>query len=187
MFSPSTFGGIVALTLLTPLNLVFLHNAYVQRREAEPLTALSTPSSFLFKHMPVNQVALEFKIDSMPISDEELWTQLVPENGGVVETADGKFVVAMYHQLRCLEEVRVAFLAAHNRPIPGRVPNATAADICLGQLWQILQCNADITLDPAVLVERNGALVPGSSGEGVDHRCNDWTRVRDVVEGRRSR
>ena len=119
----------------------------------------------------------------MPIVEEDIWKDLIPANGGVVTTPEGKFVVAMYNQLRCLDEVRVAYLALHDRPAPGRVPNNTAAEICLGQLWQILQCNADITLDPAILVERNGTLVPGSSGIDVRHRCYDWTKIRDRVDG----
>jgi hypothetical protein len=129
-----------------------------------------------------NQVALEYAPDLIPIDSDALWSQLIPVNGGVTITRDGKFIIAMYQQLRCLDEVRVAYLAVHGRPVPGRIPNETATEICLGQLWQIIQCNADITLDPAVLLERDGTLLTASSGEGVLHRCNDWTKVRDVAE-----
>jgi hypothetical protein len=118
----------------------------------------------------------------MPPTSEDIWSQLIPSSGGKVATPAGIFTVAMYHQLHCLDEVRVAHAAVHGEPIPGRIPNATAAEICIEQLWQILQCNADSTLDPAVLVERNGTSVPGATGDGVNHRCNDWTKIRDAVE-----
>ena len=64
----------------------------------------------MLRRLPSDQVVLEFKGDIMPIVEEDIWKDLIPASGGVVTTEKGKFVVAMYHQLRCLDEVRVAYL-----------------------------------------------------------------------------
>ncbi|KAJ3516587.1 hypothetical protein NMY22_g14170 [Coprinellus aureogranulatus] len=174
-------AALFAILLMSAGNVSFL---YVLYRISASSTHSSPAGNSLFKQTRASQVALNYKTDLMSIMSEDLWGQIIPANGGVIKTTEGQSIVAMFQQLRCLDEVRVAYLAVHGKAAPERIPNTGVAEVCLGQLWQIIQCNADITLDPTVLLERNGTLLPGSTGANVDHRCNDWTRVRDVVESK---
>ncbi|KAF8889857.1 hypothetical protein BD779DRAFT_1438957, partial [Infundibulicybe gibba] len=128
-------------------------------------------------------VALRFTNNGYSITNDWAWNALVPGDGRVRLGPDGRvFDVAMYQQLRCLNSIRVAYLANHARPSPVELPNIPEAENCFDILRQSFLCAADITLDPAkvVMVDGNGTVF--TTGTGVDHRCRDWVNVRRTVK-----
>lgn len=83
--------------------------------------------------------------------------------------ANGRlFGVSMFHQLHCLQMIRLALING---------PNDHSGH-CLNFLRQAILCNSDTTLDP---VYTNGS-VSGSSGLGVTHICRDWSQVYAYIE-----
>lgn len=87
------------------------------------------------------------------------------------------FMVSMYHQLHCLDVIRVGF-----------VVNGSNAyhhtEHCLRYLRQILLCKADTTLEDAdgLRTTEDGRILRGASGLGMVHRCRDWTKVKSYLE-----
>jgi len=92
-------------------------------------------------------------------------------------------MLSMHHQLHCLNIIRIAYLGLH-ATTPSTMPPVDYADVdmCLEQLRQHVMCNADLTLEPTVLVRIKGMLFPGSHGTGVEHRCWDWEKLSGEVE-----
>ncbi|KAF8889847.1 hypothetical protein BD779DRAFT_1519248 [Infundibulicybe gibba] len=128
-------------------------------------------------------VALRFSNNGYAITNDWAWSTLVPGDGRVQLGPDGRlFDVAMYQQLRCLNSIRVAYLANHARPSPMELPNIPEAESCFDTLRQSVLCAADITLDPAkvIFVEGNGTA--STVGTEAVHRCRDWVNVRRTVE-----
>ncbi|KAK7683146.1 hypothetical protein QCA50_013819 [Cerrena zonata] len=87
------------------------------------------------------------------------------------------FMVSMYHQLHCLDVIRVGF-----------VVNGSDAyhhiEHCLRYLRQILLCKADTTLEvtDGERTDEHGRILEGASGLGMIHRCKDWTKVKRHLE-----
>jgi hypothetical protein len=71
----------------------------------------------------------------------------------------------MFHQLRCLNVLRVAFING---------PDAHTGH-CLNFLRQAVLCASDITLDP-LIVNPDGTMT-STDGVGATHMCRDWTQV----------
>ncbi|KAG2157925.1 uncharacterized protein EDB93DRAFT_734307 [Suillus bovinus] len=78
------------------------------------------------------------------------------------------FGVSMFHQLHCLQMIRLALIDG---------PNDHSGH-CLNFLRQAILCNSDTTLDP---VYTNGSI-SGSDGLGVTHICRDWSQVYAYIE-----
>lgn len=95
--------------------------------------------------------------------------------------AQEEFDVGMYTDLQCLDTIRAAYVSMRDG---ARVPSP-AAEACLGHVRQAILCTADITLEPAHLVCKDGECPLSSavaSGQFVDHKCRDWVQVRQYVE-----
>jgi len=93
------------------------------------------------------------------------------------------FGISMYHQLHCLESLRLAMLGMrpHNEPSGEGIEESWATDHaahCLNYLRQTSLCAADLTLEPEV-VEGSGDV---GQGLGVTHVCRDWSVVNDFTE-----
>ncbi|KAG1798716.1 hypothetical protein EV424DRAFT_1332873, partial [Suillus variegatus] len=67
------------------------------------------------------------------------------------------FGVSMFHQLHCLQMIRLALING---------PNDHSGH-CLNFLRQAILCNSDTTLDPRL---------------GVTHICRDWSQVYAYIE-----
>ena len=100
-----------------------------------------------------------------------------PSNHASLGPNNRTFMVSMYHQLHCLDAIRVGFIVNGSDAYPH-------IQHCLRFLRQILLCKADTTLEPADEIRTNpdGMIVSGSSPEGMIHRCRDWTKVRRYLE-----
>lgn len=110
-------------------------------------------------------------------ADDE-WGSVFPSPGnGFIQLGPSNrtFFLSMYHQLHCLDIIRVNFLV-----------NASEAprhiEHCLKYLRQTVLCNADTTLETTVSKMRaDGRLDYGASGVGMVHRCRDWTAVEGWI------
>ncbi|KAG2035912.1 hypothetical protein BDR03DRAFT_983376 [Suillus americanus] len=93
-----------------------------------------------------------------------------PEGHGFVRLGpNGRlFGVSMFHQIHCLQTIRLALING---------PNGHSGH-CLNFLRQAILCNSDTTLDPVYI---NGSTA-GSDGLGVTHICRDWSQVYAYIK-----
>jgi hypothetical protein len=93
-----------------------------------------------------------------------------PEGHGFVRLGpNGRlFGVSMFHQIHCLQMIRLALING---------PNDHSGH-CLNFLRQAILCNSDTTLDPVYI---SGSMA-GSDGLGVTHICRDWSQVYEYIK-----
>ncbi|KAJ7048673.1 hypothetical protein C8F01DRAFT_1266804 [Mycena amicta] len=158
---------------------------------------LSAPSTQASLHRP--QAPNETYIPSLPLrvspaamtfmstefyalDANEEWASLIPYGHGWVRLGMQRepFAVSMYHQLHCLESIRLALLHGHQNPSPQLKSHTNH---CFNYLRQLLLCKADMTLEPTNITRiASGKLLASASGEDVVHVCKDWVQVRRFVE-----
>ncbi|KAI0938678.1 hypothetical protein AcV5_000302 [Taiwanofungus camphoratus] len=130
------------------------------------------------------------------LTADDDWMSIFPKGNGWIRLGlEGRpFALSMYHQLHCLDAIRVAMTEARsathsggNRPAN---PNHSAgedafehANHCFNYLRQMLLCTSDLTLESSEVLKRpDGVLDSGASGLGMTHKCKDWTQVRSILE-----
>ncbi|KAJ7193092.1 hypothetical protein GGX14DRAFT_479101 [Mycena pura] len=127
------------------------------------------------------------------ITVAEEWATLIPPRRGHVRLLRGdaeaepvEYGVGMYADLACLDTIRASFVRMRDHGVEEANPESEA---CFGHIRQAIMCTADVTLEAARVEchEEDGKTVcpPDSAvltGERVDHRCRDWTQVREFVE-----
>ena len=105
------------------------------------------------------------------------WGTLFPTDGSIKGGATNRtFLVAMTHQLNCLDVLRVAYVtnATHFR---GHVEH------CLRYLVQAVQCFADTTLEEDEMVLVDGEWFHAVYVWGTKHMCRDRTAInRYMIE-----
>ncbi|GJJ06127.1 hypothetical protein Clacol_000316 [Clathrus columnatus] len=113
------------------------------------------------------------------LTADDDWGTLFPTpNEGFIQIGPDKrwFIPAMYHQLHCLDAIRVAFVLNGSYA-------AMHTQHCLRYLRQAVLCGADMTLEETKFVEnKHGVKVPAADGVGMIHRCKDWTTLRGWME-----
>ena len=124
----------------------------------------------------VGAVALELEYPKgrLGLHDNEGWGEVFESAGWIdMGPTNRTFVVAMVHQLHCLDVIRVGYLK-NGTGTPMHIEH------CLQYLRQALMCFADSTLEDTTLQRWHGKLdnVDVRSGAGKVHRCRDWTAVR---------
>lgn len=85
------------------------------------------------------------------------------------------FTVSLYHQLHCLDTIRVEFVLNGSHAVEH-------VEHCLRYLRQVILCHADTTMEAAYWLEDEEGVEPASHGYGVVHTCNDWDAVKSFVE-----
>lgn len=115
-----------------------------------------------------------FPIWSTGQDGELQWNTTHPANGGFVSLPDGKggsqvFDVAMFHQLRCLGDIRSAMEANQTDFKLEEDANLMG---CSEYLRKVMFCHSDLTLEAAVGAE---LLLDITS----PHICRDWTLLYD--------
>ncbi|KII91606.1 hypothetical protein PLICRDRAFT_38403 [Plicaturopsis crispa FD-325 SS-3] len=125
-----------------------------------------------------------YPLDS-PDADAE-YRSLYPGDLGFLRLGPNKrfFGVAMYHQLHCLDSLRMAITRGpehdHRRDAEfsgyGKRAQVPHVNHCLNYLRQTILCSADLTLEPEIS--------PNEVGEGlaVTHVCRDWSRLYEYAE-----
>ncbi|KAF3018841.1 hypothetical protein E8E14_006202 [Neopestalotiopsis sp. 37M] len=115
---------------------------------------------------------------------ELLWRDLVPSNDGAVLatniTTGFHFwaIPAMFHQLRCLREIRHEFIALSRsgaearRFMSDRGPGSSYANVsyCFDYVRQSILCHADTTLHPVAQLTPEQKIIDGNA---LWHMCKD--------------
>lgn len=105
----------------------------------------------------------------------ELWHSVYPEGYGFVRLGSGDRILctAMFHQLHCLEKMRILLDDPFNTEV-----SFPHQQHCMNYLRQLFLCKADVTLEP-ILEHVHGAELDEStdlsmlSGDGVTYECGD--------------
>lgn len=77
------------------------------------------------------------------------WASIIPDNGGVVYMGQEKrpFMPSMFHQLQCLNTIRLSYLQVNSTIGQGVDPTAQH---CLNYLRQMCLCRADLNLEQVI-------------------------------------
>lgn len=92
--------------------------------------------------------------------------------------------LSVYHQIHCLDSLRWAILGReHSTRSAHILQTEQVREIphthhCLNYLRQTILCNADLTLEPEVILGSNDV----GEGLGVTHVCQDWSKIHQFVE-----
>ncbi|KAK5108180.1 hypothetical protein LTR62_008711 [Meristemomyces frigidus] len=111
---------------------------------------------------------------------DELWSNIIPDNGGFVfhrvhDKLGYKTGISMFHQLHCLQMIRMAIQKLQNGTVEsGDMHSQTHWVHCLDYLVQGIQCAADGTSEPV-----KGHLVDGYD---VAHQCRDARPLWELSE-----
>ncbi|THU98044.1 hypothetical protein K435DRAFT_818984 [Dendrothele bispora CBS 962.96] len=138
------------------------------------------------EHLPINEdvqsrVVVFDDTDDFPIQGvnaTERWQSIYPPGYGFVRLGENSrlLCVAMFHQLHCLEKMRI-FLDNPNNTGVG-FPHQHH---CMNYLRQNFLCHADLTLEPfAKGINLDGGLEM-MSGVGVEHSCTDWDMLYGIT------
>jgi hypothetical protein len=90
-------------------------------------------------------------------------------------------MVSAYHQLHCLRELHVSFVALASAKSNGTVNEVllSHAEHCFDYLRQAIMCVGDMTLEPPDKVPEPG--MSRLKGYDVAHVCTKWEDVRGWV------
>jgi len=128
--------------------------------------------------------------DDAPEAYEE-WMGYLPPGAGVVRLGpptdadmNRAFIVAMFHELHCLQYLRDEFASA-TRPATerkGKEPAWGHVQHCLNLLRRAVLCGADTTLERAdaehdVFAQHRGENGSPMGRVGAYHVCRDWDAV----------
>ncbi|RPD75666.1 hypothetical protein L226DRAFT_570654 [Lentinus tigrinus ALCF2SS1-7] len=105
------------------------------------------------------------------------WESLIPSGtAGAVRLGPDKryYIVSMFHQLQCLDELRRAVVQTGN----GSDSSSERVHHCLNYIRQMLLCAANVRLEPV----KPTAGGRGADGFWLEHRCRDWSMLRREVE-----
>ncbi|KAF8843684.1 hypothetical protein BDN67DRAFT_111060 [Paxillus ammoniavirescens] len=127
--------------------------------------------------IPLAGLSVETGEGHFSLYDDDEWGTLFPSQGFVsLGPHDRTFHVSLFHQLHCLDVIRVGYLT-------NRTHAFEHIEHCLRYLRQILLCHADTTLEVDIpqWLEEDGRWYHTASGVGSVHRCKDWTVLRRWV------
>jgi hypothetical protein len=122
--------------------------------------------------IPLAGLSVETGEDHFSLYDDDEWGTLFPSDGFVrLGPNDRTFHVSLFHQLHCLDVIRVGYLT-------NRTHAFDHIQHCLRYLRQILVCHADTTLEDDIPQFVDGGWTHSANGVGSIHRCKDWTVLR---------
>ncbi|KAJ6570244.1 hypothetical protein DFH09DRAFT_1465588 [Mycena vulgaris] len=106
------------------------------------------------------------------------WSESFPKNGMIYLGEQCRpFSVSMFHQIRCLDTLRKAFIGVHPRNTSSIFQDAVDWDLtghCLNYLRQMVFCRAHPYLDPVL-----GYPLPNVHPD--TDQCRDWSAVYEAV------
>ncbi|TCD66343.1 hypothetical protein EIP91_001447 [Steccherinum ochraceum] len=173
--SASFRSHLPAFFFLTALICVAL--VLISRNDAMTVFIRTASNPDLPLHAPVSLKDRLHKMNGDPrfsLHSDDEWAALIPQpdKGFVSLGPDNQpYVVALYHQLHCLDSFRRALLLNDTE-------HAGHFEHCLKYLRQTLICHADVTLEAAHwVVDDDGINVAVTTGIGVTHACKDWDQL----------
>ncbi|TGO66336.1 hypothetical protein BOTNAR_0063g00180 [Botryotinia narcissicola] len=157
----------------------------------------------LKSNTPFGQVAKEFELheiftEAPSFETNAAWGELIPRGRGfvVVDSTDTPVpyvgieanlaqvrAVAVYHQIHCLNELRLGYYANQtlsvdrNATIRQHYHSENHMKHCFDYLRQSLMCASDTTLE--TLQVKNEGNKPAVDGWGTTHLCRDYDKVSD--------
>lgn len=110
--------------------------------------------------------------------DNAQWSALAP-GGGMVYLGPNHvpYLPSFFHQLRCLDIIRLFYVAQEQNMDQG-VEEVAAARHCLNYLRQMLFCRADLNLESVISGDPNHHAVAGRRTQ----TCRDWRVVYEALE-----
>lgn len=108
------------------------------------------------------------------------WNSTLPTGGAVVFLGPHRkpFTVSVFHQLRCLNIVRMAILQVHQGVLlGGRGDGGELVNHCMNYLRQMVLCRTDTTLETVRAITGRGITV-----WDITHTCKDWETVYEAAE-----
>jgi hypothetical protein len=125
----------------------------------------------------VAEESVHYSIDG-PDANEEWAVMKVNGNGfmtaGLQERA---FALSMFHESHCLRLMRYALSGKYDPEAMGHMNH------CLNYLRQEILCAADLTLEPADVLERDFDI----TRTGATYVCPDWRELYRAVDESKSR
>ncbi|KAG7447660.1 uncharacterized protein BT62DRAFT_1004419 [Guyanagaster necrorhizus] len=181
--------GITLLSIGTVFNILSMLYARHATPEYSSFVELHTQGEMRDLTERINDAVLRFEFGNYSITSDDEWATLFPPHGGQIMLNGSKYDVSLYLQLKCLDTVRVTFVALRdvfNDESPARAIDSVdfkETGYCLDVLRQTVLCTADVTLEPGeVVVLSDGSIDMAVTGNHVDHICRDWVQVREFVE-----
>ncbi|KAF8442447.1 hypothetical protein L210DRAFT_3397650 [Boletus edulis BED1] len=179
--SNTAIACLSALAAVTILNVIFTLYTIYTINDVLPQTREWSwigddfPSE-LPVEIPLAGLSVETGEDHFSLYDDDEWGTLFPSDGFVrLGPNDRTFLVSLYHQLHCLDIIRVGYLT-------NRTHAFEHIQHCLRYLRQILVCHADTTLEDDIPQFLDGGWTHSANGVGSVHSCKDWTVLRRWVE-----
>lgn len=132
------------------------------------------PSKWEIGHLGHVQMSVEDTHQYELDTDEgaEHWAKLAPKNGMIHLDNNSTATISMFHQLRCLDVLRVALVQASRT----KAPPGPRVRHCLNYIRQMILCRSDLRLenvrDPVIHAVDLTSL----------HTCQDWRKVYSAVE-----
>ncbi|TDL30000.1 hypothetical protein BD410DRAFT_780517 [Rickenella mellea] len=132
------------------------------------------PSKWEIGHLGHVQMSVEdthqYELDTDEGADH--WAKLAPKNGVIHLDNNSTATISMFHQLRCLNVLRVALVQASRT----KAPPGPRVRHCLNYIRQMILCRSDLRLenvrDPVIHAVDLTSL----------HTCQDWRKVYSAVE-----
>ncbi|KAJ7151677.1 hypothetical protein C8R46DRAFT_490513 [Mycena filopes] len=111
------------------------------------------------------------------------WGALVPEDGGIVHVGPDRrpFMLSVFHQLRCLNIIRQAYVVDAHNSLPEHAKLAGQSRHCLNYLRQMIMCRANLRLEP--VVDPFGVHPVNPWGKLT---CSDWRAVYRAFDANRA-
>ncbi|KAI2614926.1 hypothetical protein GGR54DRAFT_324394 [Hypoxylon sp. NC1633] len=106
------------------------------------------------------------------------WMSIIPASDGFIKHPTISPIphgVAVFHQLHCLNAIRLAYWAAVDGTSNSHMSRPAHVRHCIDYIRQALMCHADTNLEP---IEED---VGGATGWASEHKCRDFARLRDWV------
>ncbi|KAK0209090.1 hypothetical protein DFS33DRAFT_1307596 [Desarmillaria ectypa] len=107
------------------------------------------------------------------------WSALAP-GGGIVYLGPNRtpYLPSFFHQLRCLDIIRLFYVAQEQDVDNQDAKEAAAARHCLNYLRQMLFCRSDLNLESVISGDLDHHAVAGRRTQ----TCRDWRAVYEALE-----
>lgn len=130
-------------------------------------------------HTPPVEVMFEDLDPRFGLRNDDDWGTLFPTDGSVRAggaTSNRTFLVAMMHELHCLDVIRVAL-------VTNRSDLVSHSEHCLRYMLQAVHCAADTTLEEDEMILVDGKWMHAVYAYKARHKCRDRTQLdRFLVE-----
>jgi len=117
---------------------------------------------------------------TMQPHDDVEWDTLIPGDGLVYLGPDKQpYTVSVVHQLRCIDIARRGIYDVAMHPENSAKHPTPLENHCVNYLRQMIQCRADLELDPVA-----GRPFPNVHPESYE--CADWDQLLDAIQENQS-